>query len=263
MISPVLDFGRFRSSGVLSHVARLPSYAATAREKKGPLSPADLADAEAYAQGEFLSGLMKGLKDKEAISRLNEKVTGLTGLPRPLVERFAGRIPMNVFVREIHRPEGRIASMYDGSETGLDPNPQSQSSEADDQLLRGLQAPLTSAMIVLYQDKLQWTVSNSRYLFQNESAGRQWDYGNRNAEATSDLAASLALDSSMRVLVAHGLTDLVTPYFETRMVLDQMPPIGEASRMKFQLYPGGHMFYAREASRKAFAADARAMMASH
>ncbi len=260
MVSPVLDFGRFRSNGVLSHVARLPSYAATAREKKAPVSPADLVDVEAYAQGEFLSDLMKGLKDRNAVAKLAEKVTGLTGLPRPIVERFAGRVPMNVFVREIHRAEGRIASMYDGSETGLDPNPQSQGSEADDQLLRGLQAPLTSTMVGIYQDKLQWMASNSRYLFQNEAAGRQWDYGNRNAEATRDLAAAMALDSSMHVLVAHGLTDLVTPYFETKMVLDQMPPIGDPSRMKFQLYSGGHMFYSREASRKAFAADAREMM---
>jgi carboxypeptidase C (cathepsin A) len=44
------------------------------------------------------------------------------------------------------------------------------------------------------------------------------------------------------------------------MVLDQMPPIGDPARMRFEVYAGGHMFYSREDSRKKFRDDARAMM---
>lgn len=260
LISPVLDFGRFRSGGVLSHVARLPSYAATALEKKSPITRASLIEIEPYAQGEFLSDLMKGLKDQAALTRLTDNVTRLTGLDRALVARLAGRIPSSVFAREIHAREGKVASGYDGNATGLDPNPFSQVNEADDQLLRGLHAPIVSTMLDIYQNRLQWTVPNGRYMFQNAAAGRQWDWGNRNQEATSDLATAMALDSSMRVLITHGLTDLVTPYLETKMVLDQMPGIGDAGRLKFQVYPGGHMYYAREASRKAFRDDARALI---
>ena len=261
LVSPVLDFGRFLGGGLLSHVARLPSYLATAREKEGAISHQNLQDVEAYAQGEFLADLMKGMKDQNALQRLSANVSRLTGLDRTLVARYAGRVPMNVFVREIHAGEKRVASMYDGNATGLDPNPFTSANEAEDQLLRGLHAPIVSAMIDIYQNRLQWLPANGRYAFQNRAAGRQWDWGNRTHEATSDLAASMALDSAMRVLVVHGLTDLVTPYFETSMVLDQMPSIGHPGRLKFRAYSGGHMFYSRTASRKAFRDDAQAMIA--
>ncbi len=263
LVSPVLDFARYRAGGLLTHVARLPSYAATHLSKSRAINRADLNGTEIYAQGEYLSDLMKGLKDSAALARLTENVTKLTGLDKTLVSRYGGRVPMHIFTREIHRAEGRIASQYDGAETGLDPNPFTQSNEAEDQLLRGLHAPITSAMLDIYQNRLQWMAPDGRYRFQNEAAGRQWDWGDRMQQATGDLAAALALDSSMRVLVTHGLADLITPYFETKMVLDQMPQIGDPARIKFQVYPGGHMFYAREAARKSFRDDARAMMSGN
>ena len=54
LISPVLDFREFTGSSLLQYVASLPSYAAVARETKGAVTRADLADVESYARGEFL-----------------------------------------------------------------------------------------------------------------------------------------------------------------------------------------------------------------
>lgn len=259
LISPVLDFGRFRSGGVLSHVARLPSYAATAMEKSGAATPAQMAQVEAYAQGEFLSDLMKGYADAAALERLSGNVARLTGLDRSLVAKFGGRIGIDVFAREVHAVRGRVASIYDGSFAGLDPNPFSRGNEADDQLLKGLHAPLVSAMIDLYRTKLDWLPPNAPYRFHNPAATQRWDWGGRNAEAVSDLSRAMALDANMRTLVVHGLTDLVTPYFETKMVLNQMPPPA-GGRLAFKTYGGGHMFYSREESRRAFRDDAAALV---
>lgn len=260
LVSPVLDFARFRSGGVLSHVARLPSYAATARERSGRATRAMMREAEDYARGPYLADLMAGMKNRDALARLTDNVTRLTGLERALVERHAGRVPMNVFVREFHAAQGRVASMYDGSATGLDPNPFTRANQADDQLLRGLHAPLVGAMVDIHQNRLQWLPANARYQFQNEQASSQWDWGRRDAESVSDLQKSLALDPGLRVLVAHGLTDLVTPYFETAMVLDQMPALPGPQRLRFEVYSGGHMFYSREDSRKSFRDDVRALI---
>jgi carboxypeptidase C (cathepsin A) len=114
-------------------------------------------------------------------------------------------------------------------------------------------------MLELYRSKLNWVVENGRYQFMNEQAGRQWDRG-RGAEAVSDLRQAMALDPQMRVLVAHGLSDLVTPYFETRMVLDQVPETGAPGRLRFETYAGGHMLYLREASREKFREDGRKLI---
>jgi carboxypeptidase C (cathepsin A) len=63
----------------------------------------------------------------------------------------------------------------------------------------------------------------------------------------------------VRVLVAHGFTDLVTPYYASRLLLDQMPDFGPVERVGLQVYGGGHMFYSRDGSRRAFRDDVRQM----
>ena len=59
----------------------------------------------------------------------------------------------------------------------------------------------------------------------------------------------------MRVLVAHGFTDLVTPYFASKLLLDQLPDLGPQKRVALSVYEGGHMFYSRQVSRQAFRSD--------
>jgi carboxypeptidase C (cathepsin A) len=63
-----------------------------------------------------------------------------------------------------------------------------------------------------------------------------------------------------RVLIAHGMSDLITPYFATRLILDQMPAFAGPDRVRFAIYPGGHMFYTDDASRSALRDAARAVI---
>jgi carboxypeptidase C (cathepsin A) len=62
------------------------------------------------------------------------------------------------------------------------------------------------------------------------------------------------------VLVAHGLFDLATPYFGSKILLDQLPAFASSERVKLVVYPGGHMFYSRDNSRKALRGDVEALM---
>jgi carboxypeptidase C (cathepsin A) len=70
----------------------------------------------------------------------------------------------------------------------------------------------------------------------------------------------VALDPAVRVLVAHGLTDLVTPYFASKLLLDQVPDQGGGDRLQLRVYGGGHMFYSRDASRAALHGDAELLV---
>jgi carboxypeptidase C (cathepsin A) len=74
------------------------------------------------------------------------------------------------------------------------------------------------------------------------------------------LRQSLALDQSFKVLVVHGLNDLVTPYFATKLLLDQMPAYGATERVRLEVLPGGHMLYLRDSSRKSLRDAARALI---
>jgi carboxypeptidase C (cathepsin A) len=77
------------------------------------------------------------------------------------------------------------------------------------------------------------------------------------ASSSEDIRELLALNPSFRLMIAHGYSDMVTPYAASRYVLDHLPPIGDPSRTQLSLYRGGHMFYIDPESRKAFTADAK------
>jgi carboxypeptidase C (cathepsin A) len=78
----------------------------------------------------------------------------------------------------------------------------------------------------------------------------------------SSLRTALALDPRLRVVVAHGLFDLVTPYFASRLLLEQIPERSGGDRVRLVAYPGGHMFYSLDGSRAALRAEARALVAA-
>jgi carboxypeptidase C (cathepsin A) len=82
----------------------------------------------------------------------------------------------------------------------------------------------------------------------------------RPAESITELRQILALDPKLKVLVGHGLFDLATPYYGSKILLDQMPPLGASQRVKLVVYPGGHMFYSRDPSRQAFRDEVQALM---
>jgi carboxypeptidase C (cathepsin A) len=262
MISPVLDFGLFgqRRHAPMSWVAHLPSMAAAALDAKGQFNRDALRDVERYAAGDYLLDLLKGERDTAAVVRISEKVAALTGLDPALVKRLAGRVDTGTFQRELHRNEGRIGSAYDPNVTALDPYPTSPESHFSDPVLDDTRAPLTTAMTDLYQHVLNWRVDRPYQLLNREvSSHWTWGRGRTPPEVVDDLRNDLANDAQVRVLVAHGANDLVTPYFGTQLLLDQLPTYGSADRVKLAVYAGGHMFYNRDASRKGLRDDAAAM----
>ncbi|WP_375415020.1 S10 family peptidase [uncultured Bradyrhizobium sp.] len=263
LVSPVLDFRDYSGSSILQYVSRLPTMAAVAREKekKGAVTRADMADVERYARGDFLLDLVKGQADAEASTRLADKVAELTGIDQAASRRLTGRFGVGDFRREFDRKNDRVTGRYDASVEGLDPYPDSTSYRFDDASAEPLIAPLTSAAVDLTARKLNWRPDGSYHLL-NGSVNRAWDFGRSQnpAESISQLRRILALDPKLKLLVAHGLFDLATPYFGSKIQLDQLPAYATPDRVKLVVYPGGHMFYARDASRKAFRDEAEAMM---
>jgi carboxypeptidase C (cathepsin A) len=261
LISPVIDFREYSGSSILQYVASLPTFVAVAREAKGAVTRADMADVEHYARGDFLLDLMKGEADVEATNRLADKVASLTGIDQAISRRLAGRFVVAEFRRELERQNGRVTGRYDASVRGNDPFPDSSFFLFGDPSGEALAAPLTSAAVDLTTRKLNWRPDGS-YELGNGAVERNWDFGRglRPAESVTELRQILALDPKMKVLVAHGLFDLATPYFGSKVLLDQLPGFASPERVKLVVYPGGHMFYSRDASRKAFRAEVQALM---
>lgn len=261
LISPVLDFREYAGSSILQYVASLPTMAAVAREAKGPVTRADIADVEAYARGDFLGDLVRGEADAGATMRLADRVSALTGIDRAVSRRLAGRFDVSEFRREFDRRNGRVTGRYDASVSGFDPDPDSSSSHFDDPSGDPLIAPLTSAVVDLTTRTLNWRPDGS-YRLLNSSVERAWDFGRglNPAQSISQLRQILALDPKLKLLVGHGLFDLATPYFGSKILLDQLPAYASPERVKLVVYPGGHMFYSRDAARQAFRTEAETLM---
>ncbi|WP_372424244.1 S10 family peptidase [Salinarimonas chemoclinalis] len=268
LVSPVLDFAWISpvDTNLMGRVALLPSLAAAALDKAARISAGEasreaLAEVEAYATGEYVSDLLAGLSDEDAVGRVVARIADLTGLPEDLVRRQAGRIDASFLARELWRDEGRVGSLYDTGVTTPDPAPTRATPRYRDPVLDALTAPLTAAALTLYREKLDW-VPERQWVLLNGGVSRAWDYGSARSapEALGALAAAMALDESLDVVVVHGLTDLVTPYFASTLVLRQLPASLQ-ERIVEETYPGGHMFYTRPASRAALARTAREAIA--
>ena len=147
LVSPVLDFGgRSRVFDPLYYVMRLPSMAAIARHAA---ARTDLAEVEHYAVTDFLVSAVSGMRDPAATERRNARVAAVTTLPAPLVARYAGFIDNDIFTHELHRPDARVISQYDGTVTMPDPWPDEAVSRFPDPVLEALQAPVASAMAAM------------------------------------------------------------------------------------------------------------------
>jgi carboxypeptidase C (cathepsin A) len=262
MISPVLDFAWFSpDDNPAVYAARLPSLVAAATEVKGGDPRGKLGEVEAYAAGPYLLDLYKGLHDAEARRRMAMKVATFTGLDEKFVERLAGRVDASTMTREMHRADAKIASAYDTSVLGYDLNPFDETSRQDDPVLDALKVPLASAMADITAKRLGWPV-NARYEILNGHVNERWDWGNARhpLESISDLAALLSLDGHFRALAIHGVKDQVTPYFTTKMLIDQMPVYGDDTRLRLVVYNGGHMPYLEGEARSVMHEDARRMI---
>jgi carboxypeptidase C (cathepsin A) len=262
MISPVIDFGWFEGvNNPLTFATRLPSLAAATRNLDDADARAKLADVEAYAAGPYLTDLLRGERDPAAMERMGEAVARFTGLDPAFVRRLGGRVDPSSFARERARAEGRVSSAYDAGVSGFDPSPHAAASDYPDPVLDAVKTRLASAMADLTANRLGWPV-DARYEILNESVNHQWDWdgGRSKAQALTDLKQALALDPNFHVLIAHGASDQVTPYFASKLLIDQIPPLGDPSRVRLKVYGGGHMLYFDDKSRAALREDARRLI---
>jgi carboxypeptidase C (cathepsin A) len=261
LLSPALDLEMLTDDdSPLWWTARLPSMVAAARAARGPVSRAALADAEDYATGDYLHALLHGPHDPAELDRLSARLADLTELDPALLRRRGGRLGTRTFLREFYRAQGRVASPYDATVTSPNPDPSADAARYADPILQGLNPPLTSAMVEVYARRLNWRPDGD-YRLSNQSAYDHWNFGHGMAapESLGSLAQALALDQRLRVLVEHGLTDLVTPYFGTQILLDQLPDFGP-DRVRLLTHEGGHMFYLRDDSRAALRQEVRGLI---
>jgi len=261
-LNPALD-----ESGDVSPVPwmlTLPSIAAAHLERQHKLTPEAMAAVVAYTRGEYATDLLKGRSDPEATPRIVKHVTQMTGLEEEFVRRAGGRLEIGAYLREVFRENGKIGSVYDSNVTAYDPFPFAPEQRTNDPILESIIAPTTMAMVDFVTRVVGWK-TDARYNALSSEVGPQWDFDSRalRTGAVPDLRQAVAADPKLRVIIAHGWNDLSCPFMGSVLTVDQMPVMGDPTRVAVHEYPGGHMFYSRPSSQAALRKDVQAMVAKH
>jgi carboxypeptidase C (cathepsin A) len=281
LISPLLEYSMLHGNdfNLLPWAVTLPSQAATAAwHGRGALAgaagraagdlAAALAPVESFALSEMLTGLAQADRlPAPARRRFHAALADLIGLPEDLVARRRGRVPAEVFAKELLREDELLVGRYDGTIRGPDPFPERSGYAGGDPSVAFLSATYAPALVAYLRDDLDYLV-DAPYRLLNREVGRKWDFASvlgdeQGFAGFSDaLRFGLVLNPSLKVLIAHGYHDLVTPYFASRYLVDQMDlPAAARDRVLLRNYVGGHMFYLHAASLEALHATAAAFFA--
>ena len=258
MVSPLLEasFQWGGSQYALGAALHFPTLVATELERTKKFTPAALAEAERFAMTDYLTTLAGPAPTGDKAKAFYGRIAGMTGLSTDVVAKSRGWI-RNAYLQHL-RDGGQTASSYDATFAVPDPYPESARRGGGDPILDGFTRALSGAFVGYARDELGFRTDMTYTLLAHDVSSK-WEWGDRREPpgVSDDLRELLALNPSFRLLVAHGRTDLVTPYGVSRYVLDHIPDIGAPDRAQLKLYRGGHMFYLDAESRRAFAADAK------
>lgn len=258
LVSAVLNFGtiRFDEGNDLPFPLYLPGYTATAWYHKklapdlqGSLTKT-LAEAEAFAGGEYQQALHKGLDlsaaEKKAVAA---KVARYTGLSEEFVLRSDLRVEGQRFMRELLRDRGRTVGRFDGRYLGRDSTDAGERPEYDPSYAavqgtytEGLNAYLRGEL--KYESDLPYEILTGRV--------QPWNYGtasNRYLNVAPALRTAMTANPDLRILVANGYYDLATPYAATKYTFNHLgADRGLLGRVTMTYYEAGHMMYVHRPS---------------
>lgn len=263
MLSPLLEgwltFGDEQSA--LHAALTLPSLAAANLAGENKLTPEALAQAEKFALTDYLTTLAGPAQTGEAAQSFYKRVADLTGLPADGIAKARGFVT-DGFLKTLRN--GKVVSRYDADFAVDDPFPEERAARGPDPILDGVARAYGGAFASYARNELGYQTEVTYKLLAGDVTGHwDWGHGGRGqAGVDSDLRILLSFDPHFRLLVAHGMTDLITPYAQSRYVLDHLPPVSPPGRTQLRLYRGGHMFYLNAQARRTFGNDAAAFYKS-
>ena len=262
MVSPLIEGGFVFGGGdrySLGCALQLPPIVASELERNRAFTPEAIAEAERFAMSEYLVTLAGPAPKGEAAQAFYGRVAQLTGLPPDLVARSRGCV-RGAYLNHRREAQREVLSSYDATVAAPDPFPGSDR-RGPDPVLDGFTRALGGAFVGYAREHLGFKTDMTYAVLNGEVSGKwEWQGSSRGSppSVSDDIREFLSLNPSFRLLVAHGYSDLVTPYTVSRYVIDHLPDFAEPERVQLKVYPGGHMYYFADQPRLDFARDARA-----
>jgi carboxypeptidase C (cathepsin A) len=271
-ISQALDYqgsSPYVRDNIVSHVTYLPTMSAAAwYHKKVNPEPENLeqflAASRAFATDELLPALFKGNRlDALSRAKIRDRLAYFTGISPEYIERANLRVQGFRFAKELLREEGLAIGLLDARYTtddidDLDADPAGDA--ADVAISSAFKATLMTYML----DELKVDWPRTYLAPEDDDLPKQWRYRTvpddepyepKYINTAHQLASALRANPRLRVLVASGYYDLITPFFDAEYTLNRHDILAE--QIEYTYYGAGHMMYVNEPSRTQLLQDAR------
>jgi carboxypeptidase C (cathepsin A) len=270
LISQALDYAGSSSwaDNLTSFFTYLPSQATTAwyhgKAGQGKTIEAFAQEARDFAYGDYLRSLYLGEKQdaaqKDAIA---EKLAYFTGLDKDYILRSDNQVLMHRFKKELLREQGKAIGTLDGRFLAAETDKSSEGPVLGDASNYMVESAYTAVFNDYLMRNLKVTMARP-YLTSAAGMGGNWNwkpvpdgsyYEPSYVSTARSLSEAMHRNTQMRVLVANGYYDLITPFFDAEYTFARhnFPQ----DRIKMTYYEAGHMMYNRQEDFDALAKDVR------
>lgn len=271
LVSLAIDFQTlsFDHGNELPYPLYLPTYAATAwyhqalppAQQAKPLKQV-VAEAEAFANGDYWLALMQGARLSEAErARIAAGVALHSGLSEAYVLRCDLRPNEFRFFKELLRARGQTVGRLDSRFLGQDRDDAGEQPE-DDAGMTNLVGAYATGINRLLRERLGFD-SEQPYRV-HAPLWKTWawkGYENKYLNVGDSLRRALQANAAMRVYVASGYYDLATPHAAGDYTLAHLglrEPLGR--RFQVSYFEAGHMMYIHRPSLVRMATELRSFV---
>lgn len=274
LISQALDYTGSTPThdNLIANVTYLPTMAATAwyhgKAGSGKTLVDFVQEARTFASDEYLPALFKGnLLTPEQQTQIADRLAYFLGLDRTYILRSDLRVLVYRFRKELLRDKGLTVGGLDGRYTQSEPDQAAESPTLGDAASNAISSAYTAALNAYIASNLQVTMDQP-YLTSNSGLFGKWnwrtvppDQGWEPAYVNTarQLSNALRVNKDLRVLVANGYYDLVTPFFDAEYTFARHGILPDRVDMKY--YEAGHMMYVHRPDLERLATDVRLFLA--
>lgn len=257
LISQALDYAGSTSDhfNITSYITYLPSMAATAwyhkKAGQGKTLEAFVEECRKFTYDTYTPALYKGnilsAAEKEAIA---EKISYFTGLNKKYILQSNLRILMGRFQKKLLEDEGLAIGRLDGRFMGDEVDKVAENPHLGDAASYQISSAYTASLNHYFASELKIKMDRpyitsgggSNWRWRTVPDGQYWEPMPVNT--APHLGETMRRNPAMKVLVASGYYDLITPFFDAEYTFARNGIVTD--RIVMTYYEGGHMMYTHE-----------------
>jgi carboxypeptidase C (cathepsin A) len=273
LISQALDYQGSTSDhdNIASYFTYFPTMAATAwyhgKAGQGKKLEDFVQEAREFAYNTYLPALYQGNQlSTENKRTLASRISYFLGLDPEYVLKSDNRILTSRFKKELLRSEGKTIGTLDGRYLGDEGDQTADSPTLGDPSSYAIDAAYTAALNDYFARTLQVKIDRP-YLTSNRNIGSKWNWRPvpqgaywepSYVNVARSLGESMRRNKDLKVMVANGYYDLITPFLDAEYTFARHDIPME--RVKMYYYEGGHMMYNHRPDFEKLISDIREFM---